>query len=128
MIQITVADQDHQAAMGRKRLSKGYATFPISTKTCNSTTKEIEENGRILTNRKAQLQEQVLKIVTAVQQKNNNFHEGTDILLVSANIYLSDKSLDYNWKEDLRARIMSICSPYSKICIETGTEIVDVFP
>lgn len=128
MIQVTVADQDHHAAMGRERLSEGHITFPASTRARNPTTMAIEEKGRILTTRKARLQEQVSKIVTAVQQKNDNFHEGTDILLVSANIFLSDEDLDYSWEEDLRAHVMSIGSPYPRICIDTGTEIIDVYP
>ncbi|MBW1746114.1 MAG: hypothetical protein JRG74_14375 [Deltaproteobacteria bacterium] len=128
MIQVTVADQDHQTAMGRERLSEGHITIPASTRTRNPTTKGIEEQGRILTTRKARLQEQISKIVTAVQQKNDNFHEGTDILLVSANIFLSDEDLDHIWEDDLRAHVMSTGSPYPRICIDIRKEIIDVYP
>lgn len=127
-VQITVADQCHQVAMGRERLSEGNVTFPASERVRNLRTGAIDERGRILTTRKARLQEQVTVIATAVKLKNDNFHEGTDILLVGASIFLSDGDLDYNWEEDVRARIAALGSPYPRICIDTGKRIVEVYP
>jgi len=128
MVQITVADQGHQVAMGRERLSEGNATFSASVKVRNQITGKIEEQGRVFTTRKVRLQEQVTAIAKAVQLKKDNFYDGTDILLVGANILLSDKNLGYNWEEDLRARIASFGSPYPRICIDTGKKIVEVYP
>jgi len=127
-VQITVADQNHQAAMGRERLSEGLVTFPVSKKVRNPRTRAVEEQGRVFTTRKMRLQEQVTMIAKAVQGKNENYHDGTDILLVSANIVLNDEGLDYSWEEDLRACIARSGSPYPRICIDTRKGIVEVNP
>ncbi|MGR3180078.1 MAG: hypothetical protein ACUZ8E_18720 [Candidatus Anammoxibacter sp.] len=126
-VQITVSDQDHEVAMGRELLSGGSITFPTSKKTRNPKTGVIEERGRVLTTRKARLQEQVAAIATAIQLKNKNFHVGTDILLVGSNIFLNDEDLDYKWEKDICARISDIGSPYPRICIYTGKRIVEVY-
>lgn len=127
-VQITVADQGHQAAMGRERLSEGNATFPAAERARNPKTRAIDERGRVFTTRKARLQHQVAAILTAVQRKNDNFHEGTDILLVGASDFLSDENLDYSSEQDLRARIAALGSPYPRICIDTREGIVEVYP
>lgn len=127
-VQITVADQNDQVAMGRERLSEGDVTFPTSEKFRNPKTRAVEERGRVLTTRKARLEEQVTAIVARIQSKNDNFYQGTDILLVGTNIFLDDRDLGYRWEEYLRRRIAEISSYYPSICVYTGKRIIEVYP
>jgi hypothetical protein len=127
-VQITVADQNHQTAMGRERLSEGLVTFPMSKKVRNPRTRSVEEQGRVLTTKKMRLQEQVTMIAEAVQRKNENYHDDTNILLVSANIVLNDEGLDYSWEEDLSARIARTGSSYPRIFIDTRKRCFEVNP
>lgn len=127
-VQITVADQNDQVAMGRERLSEGDVTFPTSEKFHDPSTRAVEERGRVLTTRRARLEEQVTAIVARIQSKNDNFYEGTDILLVGTNIFLANRDLGYRWEEDLRKRIAEIGTHYPRICVYTGKRIIEVYP
>ena len=109
-------------------MSEGDVTFPTSEKFRDPKTRAVEERGRVLTTRRARLEEQVTAIAARIQSKNYNFYQGTNILLVGTNIFLDDRDLGYRWEEYLRRRIAEIGSYYPRICVYAGKRIIEVYP
>lgn len=127
-VQITVANQSHQAAMGRELLSQGKPIFATTRKIKNSRTKEVKEEGRCLTTHEQMLRFQVQEIMDAVKKKIKKFHAGTDALLVSTRISVSDLTIAYKWRQDLTKQIFELGSiPYKKLYIANGEKIITIF-
>lgn len=114
VIQITVADESYETALGREKLSEGEPMFPGAQKSRNKKTGAIEESGSILTTREAELKKQVNQVVDAIVRKSNNYHVGTGILLIRTSIHLSDPD-DYSWRNDLSDQVSGLNIPYEYV-------------
>ena len=123
-VQITVANQSHQEALARERLSQGQPVFGSTEKVRDPTNRsEIQERGRVLETREGRLRVQVGEVVNAVRRKLANFYAGTDVLLVSSRIYLDDSGITYSWRADLRQQVEALGSiPYRRIFLANGDD------
>lgn len=126
-VQITVANQSHENALGRERLSQGQHTFPASKKERNSQSGEIKESGRILATREGWLRGQVQDLVNSIENKNTKFYDGTDILLVSTRIRLDDSCIEYSWRDDLTDKVQKLCKlRYLGVYVANGYELITI--
>lgn len=121
-VQITVANQSHQEALARERLSQGLPTFANTERVRNPTNKEeIQERGRVLMTREARLRGQVEEVVIAVRRKLRKYHPGTEVLLIGSWIWLDDSSITYSWRADLKEQIRALGDvPYRSIYLANG--------
>jgi hypothetical protein len=124
-VQITRADESSKRALQRELLSKGRPVFPTCNIIRNKKTRETQQSGRVLTTRKARLQQHVDNIVSAIQRKCQNFREGTDALLVATRMGPSALYSGFSWGEELRNRITFIASlPYMALYVANGEQLI----
>lgn len=124
-VQITRADESPKRALQREVLSKGWPVFLTRNIIRNKKTREIQQSGRVLTTRKARLEEHVGNIASAIQRKCKNFREGTDALLVATRIGPSTLCVGFSWEEELKNRIRRIDSiPYRGLYVANGEQLI----
>lgn len=123
-VQITVANESHQEALIRERLSRGQSAFATTEKKKNRRTGEIVECGRALKTKEERLHGHVQKILIAIKKKIEKFHEGTDTLVVATRISVNDSAVKYSWREDVKERIKSLGAiPYRSVYLVNGDEV-----
>lgn len=124
-VQITVANQSRQEALTRELLSREQPAFASTEKRKDRRTDPVVEHGRALTTREARLRRHVQDVVTAIEKKIENFHEGTDTLLVGTRISVDDSGINYSWKHDLKVQVEGLDNiPYNRLYIANGDEVI----
>lgn len=126
-IQITTADQSRQEAMGRKALSRGQSHSKVATKERNRETGEIKQWGgmRLREDRDRELRRWVEAILSAIKRKSANFQEGTEMLLVSHDLWLGSPPANYSWRDDLKDRVRTLDNiPYKYVHLANRDELI----
>jgi hypothetical protein len=124
-VQITVANESYQEALTREILSEGKSASAWTKKGRDPRTRKIKEGAHFFAVREPKLREEVMKIVNAVKKKINNFHQGTDVLLVATKISIGDTDINYSWKQDLRGQVAALDPiPYKRLYIINNDEVV----
>ena len=107
-VQITCGNQSYKEALNREMLSHKMIVLSDQEKERDKKKKKIIGKGRALTTIEGKLRKQVQEVEKAIKRKIENFHEGTDFLLVDTDIRLSDTELQYSWQDALRGRVLKL--------------------
>jgi hypothetical protein len=124
-IQITVADESYENAKNRELLNQNGIVFITTKKERDKKTRKIVDKGRGSRKRDDFLRNQVERIISSIINKIKNFHEGTDILLVSAHIRSDISNISYSWRYDLKKEVNCLENiPYSEIYFVNDDELI----
>jgi len=117
-VQITVADQDHQEALVREKISQGAMVFRNTVKKRSGNDPAvIEEHGRVLTTPKARAQGRAAMIIAAFDRKVRKYRLGTDALLIHVSGVVHSTH-DFSWSTHITQAIQQRSSnPYKWVFV-----------
>jgi hypothetical protein len=118
-VQITVAGSNHNTALHREMLAERTAVWPNLKATRNKKSGEVETSGVAFRSRESGTSAAIAEIVKAIQQKVENYIDGTDALLVVAESR-EESTLDKDWQSRLANAVEKLGSlPYQRIYVST---------
>ncbi len=127
-VQITLAEQNHQQALGRELLARGEPHFPTTRKIRNKKTRGFEQEGRLL-RPGGLLPLPTEEVVAAVARKATNFHPGTDVLLIGLDTRLDGRSDLTAWRRELNEQLVYPDScPYDRVFLVSRCTVVEASP
>ncbi|AZP13551.1 hypothetical protein [Undibacterium parvum] len=119
-IQITTAGETQKTALQREVLSRGESIFRNQDALRILPSKKILMSGRALTTKKANTEEMIEEVKTAIKRKISAYRNGTQCLLIL--ICQQSITMEFDWKSQLRAALLNITfAPYLEVYV-TNTD------
>lgn len=118
-VQITCSGESTNTRLQRDLLNNGNAVYPNQFH--ESHRGEIVYSGRILTTKNAMTQRTIDEVLSSIKLKNENYWEGTQLLLIS--IRQSEIGMTDDWRDQVCKQVeYSGVSPYQRIYVSTNSD------